>query len=277
MHKLVKKAYQDADFDVQQDTADILRKNFELKTQRGNGQTRKRINQVWRVKPPGQKRDYIVYEYSLFADDMIGNEHSITEHAGKAEYPRFSQQYDNETGKVSSSKLARTETVYYIPWTKSKMQEILDSANLQSQINFTLDAGHTKYGDFTAYDFTERHFDDLLEKARTGKFPDPPRELPDEAQVQAEHEADLKARNIPLLEEETVGGGSTSSNKTIAPKKKPVVEPEEKSIEQQLQDLGPTDIGTFMKPQQQEEEQEEEKSTRSTPVRRRSTKRSSER
>lgn len=182
MHPKVVQAYSRAGFDASDyaSTNDKVVAEFKRKTQ---GSTiERRIDQVYRVKRGN--RDYIVYNVTEIGSDLAGNEHTCARTEGFYDKPEFSRVYDNRSGEIVATNISKTIRVYEIPFSRRNLQKILDSGTAQeSEPVFTLDAGSSKHGGFTAHDFMHRAWDDLYEKATTGKLPNDLKKLPDDDEV----------------------------------------------------------------------------------------------
>lgn len=171
MHPEVERAYREAKFQVPANPADTNQEIFRRKTRRARDEDKQFfINQVWRVSQ-GPKKDFIFYERKTVIPDLAGNNENDTEIVGRYDKPKFRNIYNNSTGEPESVALAGFETVYDIPYSKEKMQEILDSGNSSDTV-FTLSigtqSGARKYGGFSADDFVNRSFDELTQLALYG-------------------------------------------------------------------------------------------------------------
>jgi hypothetical protein len=98
---------------------------------------------------------------------------------GYYELPIFTRIYDHE-GNVTLTNIDRMEPVFTTPFSRRNLQKLLDSGDVETETKFVLDTGTVRYGDFTAYEFLNKSFDDLHEKALTGRYPLTPTALPDD-------------------------------------------------------------------------------------------------
>jgi hypothetical protein len=209
MHAKVIRAYTEAGFDLERQLTidDKVEQEFKRKTQ--GSQLQRKIDQIYRVKHGA--KDYIVYNVTEFGLDLAHNEFTHTKMEGVYEMPIFNRQYDNESGEVNATSIARWEKVYTIPFSRRNMQKIINSAEIPSEISFVLDTRSAKFSGLPPYDFMNRHFDDLVDKATTGKFPDTPREVTSdddverqmvEARKKRKEAAKAKDRRVRTLDDE---------------------------------------------------------------------------
>jgi hypothetical protein len=167
MHPHVRKAYVEAGFPLPDTPQDAREASFRRRTKRAKEEDIKKfINQVWRISQ-GPKKEYIFYEIKEVGPDLVGNEDTFTEIRGRYDMPKFRRVYDNTTGEARITQIAGSETIYEIPYSKGKMEEILKSGDSENTV-FTLALGNRKYGGFTREDFTNKSFEELAEMALYG-------------------------------------------------------------------------------------------------------------
>lgn len=196
MHPKVIQAYSRAGFDPSDymSTEDRVFQEFKRRTQ--GSDIERRIDQVYRVKHG--TRDYIVYNMTEVGRDLPGNEVTASHMEGVYEKPEFKRTYNQRTGQVEAQSLTKRTKVYEIPFSKRNLERILKSATIDSSPAFTLDVGYTKFGGFTAQEFLTRSFEDLYEKATTGRLPEQARPLPDDNEVDKEMRAARKREEAEL-------------------------------------------------------------------------------
>lgn len=199
MHQKVIEAYNKAGVEFQMTTQDQVEQDFMRRTKGSTIQ--RRIDQIYRTK--NGDRDYIVYNVTEIGKDLAGNEYSLTKTEGKYELPIFNRQYDNRTGEVQATSIARSETKFEIPFSRRNIERILKSGTIPTETKFVLDAGYAKFGGIPPHEFMGRHFDDLYEKATVGKMPEKLRELPDDDEVERDMRhasSEEKPRDAPVVE-----------------------------------------------------------------------------
>jgi hypothetical protein len=202
MHPKVKRAYEEAKFQVPANPADTNEEIFRRKTKRARPEDVKVvINQVWRTSQ-GPNKDFIFYEKKEIIPDLAGNEDTLTKTEGKYRMPKFTNVYNNQTGDVESVALRGFETQYDIPYSPQKMREILESGDSSNTI-FTLVINDRKYGGFSAEDFIDRPYDELVQLAYHGQITNPVSKSFDPSKIRASGDTqDHQQRRRKEIEEE---------------------------------------------------------------------------
>jgi len=198
-HPEVVKAYNEAKFPIPQSPQDVGEATYRQKTKKAReDEIKKTINQVWRTSM-GPNKDFIFYEYKETAPDFAENPTDHTFQEGRYDKPKFKNVFNAQSGEPEATTLSGFETKYDIPYSKGKMQEILDSGD-SSNTFFTLVVGNRKYGGFTAEDFVNKPYDELVEMAVYGNVR-PKVSRPDLLKAQQERENELKENERLIAED----------------------------------------------------------------------------
>lgn len=146
---------------------------------------RKRINTVYRKKV-GAKQEYLLYNETQIGTNENGNQDfHFSRTVGAYDLPRFETKYNNEQRKYVPYSISGQQRKYSIPFSNENLQKILtgqstgapsersaDAGIEEHDTKFVLDAGYARFGGFTADDFFNRTWDELMTKATTGKYPE---------------------------------------------------------------------------------------------------------
>jgi hypothetical protein len=204
-HPKTLEAYRAARYDVPESVADNIEREFKRQTQ--GSIIERQVTSIYRVKRGD--RDYIWYRVIDKGQDYLGNPITWEHEIGRYEYPNFTRSYDQATGRPVVTNLAGKEWVYEIPFSVGNMQKIVRSSTVPGEMFFALDAGFQKFaGTFNGAEFMTRHFDDLMEKAMHGKFPDVPRHVESDEEVakyrkrRAAEDTARRKRSLLLLQQE---------------------------------------------------------------------------
>jgi hypothetical protein len=140
----------------------------------------RRLEKVIRMRVPagaGKNKEVIVYNETLMVQDKLGNWLYLNkDEQGKFPDPQFRYEWDQEARKERATSILGHNIQYEFPFSKQKMQEILDSnTEEEAETQFILMPTantNTRYSGFTADEFLNRSFDELLTKGKTGEYPE---------------------------------------------------------------------------------------------------------
>jgi hypothetical protein len=172
MHPKVEEAYRNARFPIPTTADSVADKGFErlLKRTRDENVSRE-ITQVYRIRPYRNKDDeFIVYDEKVTLPNYDGTPKSFIHRRGVYDLPIITNINDSRTEEPAQIMIARHERRYDEPFSKSRIQEILNSGDSKNT-NFVLQIGDgisqsaIKLGGFTIEDFTNKSFNQLHAKA----------------------------------------------------------------------------------------------------------------
>lgn len=194
--------YKDANLlDIYQPTVEDLNEaKFYEKC--GNSEIRRAITQIYRIRVGTQ--EYLLYNETLKGKDPIGNTHMHSALRGRLEMPVFSRRYDPETAKAEASSLEGKNTEYDIPFSKENLNKILAMDTERSNPGLVITDGPNKYAGFSLYEFSNRHFDDLMYRATMGVYPEQLKQLVEYKnipQTRQQEPADSEKKQQPSLSE----------------------------------------------------------------------------
>ena len=136
---------------------------------------RRRLDKVVRTKVPGGK-EYILYAETLLVEDDLNNRLNFTptELQGKFPKPLFRYEWSTDKRKKQAVEIVGHKTEYEHPFSKQEMQKILDrNTEEDADTQFVLIVGaNSRHTGFSADEFLNRSFDELVAKATTGEYPE---------------------------------------------------------------------------------------------------------
>lgn len=170
----IMETYKKLPFEYVETTEEVAEMKFNLSA-RDPTKIAHRVSQVYRVrKGNNTKREFILYNDLKIVEDNIGNRKTLPVLEGKHEEPIL--EYELDESNVKQVKAIRGKKwVYDIPYSRENMIKVLsiNDPDDEEEIDqsFVLDAGFQKFGGFSAEEFVNKSFDELLIKAQTGKYP----------------------------------------------------------------------------------------------------------
>ncbi len=123
--------------------------------------------QVHRIKLPG-KGEFIFYDAIFRGTDWKGNDCDFYTIIGKYEKPKFRLEKNPETQEVRATEITSKETIYDTPYTKEKLDEILEFASEPFYMNVH-GIGGKPWSIQSVEDFREGSVEDLATSSRSGK------------------------------------------------------------------------------------------------------------
>jgi hypothetical protein len=164
---------------------------------------RHRLDKVVRTKV-GNK-EYVLYAETLLTEDKLGNilNYPVSGLRGKYQKPTFTMEWDTELRKEVARSLVGHKTEYEIPFSKQNMQDVLNiNTEDENEPSFVLLVGsNARYGGFTADEFLNKSYDELVTKATTGEYPKNPKQQEQQEQQQRRPIREIKKGLI--IEEKT--------------------------------------------------------------------------
>lgn len=125
------------------------------------------INSIYRIRLPNGS-EFLYYSEVLIGSDHVGNEKRFTHIVGRYEEPVFYYRYNPDTSAAEAVEITRHQTVYEIPWSKEKFDEL--TKRLSDAPYFYVVGSSRKYAVPTMEQFRDLSFDQLVELGKTGKI-----------------------------------------------------------------------------------------------------------
>lgn len=246
----IMEAYKKLPFEYIETTEEVAEMKFNLSA-RDPSKVKHRVSQVYRVrKGNNTKREFILYNDLKIVEDNIGNRKTLPVLEGKHEEPIL--EYELDESNVRQVKAIRGKKwVYDIPYTRENMIKVLsiNDPDDEEEIDqsFVLDAGFQKFGGFSAEEFVNKSFDELLIKAQTGRYPkkDEPLDEP------------LKDVSDEVIAEKKLSKQLSPAQKRKMEENRKKTEKYEKEISVELEKAGPAE--QFEEPINDSEKPEEQK------------------
>jgi hypothetical protein len=165
--KEVLKAYADAKYPYEKTVHDRAADEFYALVKGRPEKITQEVTQVYRRKI-ATEGEFIFYNLTLRGEDWKGNIFDYAMLEGTYSMPLFRKEKDPQTDKVTTSQINDHRTVYNIPWSKEKFDELLNSTidNLSMIIYGT--AGR-RLGISSVDDYRDGTMEDLIQCAMSGK------------------------------------------------------------------------------------------------------------
>lgn len=170
--KEIEKLYKSEGFDYRPTSQDANETEFYDRA--ADKPIKRRLDVVVRTRVPGGK-EYILYQETLRVEDELNNRlyFSPSELQGKFQEPVFRYEWSTDKRKKEAVEIVGHRTKYEHPFSKQEMQKILDR-NTEEDANtkfILVLSGNQRHTGFTADEFLNRSFDELVTKVTTGEYP----------------------------------------------------------------------------------------------------------
>lgn len=129
-----------------------------------------KITQIYRVKRG--KKEFLIYNEELIGTDHEHNTEVFSHLYGRYKKPSFRRVYDYKTKSVTVTKEGDVEDVYFIPFSKKKLDELYEAIPEGVEPSLIVHTGVRRYGGtgiFTMEEFRDLPFEDLVKIAFTGR------------------------------------------------------------------------------------------------------------
>ena len=129
--------------------------------------TRPEITQIYRKKI-AKEGEYLLYNITWRGTDWKGNEEEFSTLMGRYEKPIFRIEKNPQTQEVSSSQVQGHKTIHDIPYTKERLDELLDIASEPVSL-IVFGVGNRRYTVQSLEDYKNGSIEDLVTCADKGK------------------------------------------------------------------------------------------------------------
>lgn len=125
------------------------------------------VSQIYRVSKPG-RGEYLMWTLNLKGQDWKGNPTDFTILTGRYEKPLFRLEKNPETQEISTTQVTSHQTIYTIPFSKQKLDELIEMAVEPVSMIVVAPSGK-RFGITSLEDFKNGAIDDLIQAASKGK------------------------------------------------------------------------------------------------------------
>jgi hypothetical protein len=125
------------------------------------------VTQIYRRKIPAEG-EFLTYNVHFLGKDWKGNDQDFDTLMGRYEKPVFRLDKDPSTQEVTSTQISSHRTVYDVPFSKNKLDDLLDMSAEPLSLIVYGSAGR-KYGLQSVDDFREGAIEDLIMCGNKGK------------------------------------------------------------------------------------------------------------
>lgn len=125
------------------------------------------VTQIYRRKIAGEG-EFIFYNVTFYGKDWKGNRKDFATLLGRYEKPIFIREMDPATQDVTSTQIGSHETVYDIPFTKQKLEELIDMS-IEALSMIVYGSAGRRLGVLSLEDYRNGSLEDLVMCANKGK------------------------------------------------------------------------------------------------------------
>lgn len=125
------------------------------------------VTQIYRRRITGEG-EFLLYNLELTGNDWKGNDQGFSMLCGRYEKPIFRLEKNPENQEISSTQISSHRTVYDIPYTLQKLDELLDMSTESVSLIVYGTAGR-RLGLQSIEDYRQGTIDDLIVCANKGK------------------------------------------------------------------------------------------------------------
>ena len=125
------------------------------------------VTQIYRRRVTGEG-EFLLYNLELTGTDWKGNEQTFSTLLGRYEKPIFRLEKNPETQEISSTQISSHKTVYDIPYTRARLDELLDMASEPISLVVYGTAGR-RLGLQSIEDYRNGNIEDLIVCSNKGK------------------------------------------------------------------------------------------------------------
>lgn len=125
------------------------------------------VTQIYRKKITGEG-EFLLYNVSLIGEDWKGNVQDFGTLMGRYEKPIFRLDKDPATQTITTTQISSHKTIYDIPYTKQKLDELLNMASEPVSMIVYGSAGR-RLGVLSLDDYKNGSLEDLVMCANKGK------------------------------------------------------------------------------------------------------------
>lgn len=112
--------------------------------------------------------EFLVYFVHLVGHDWKDNERDFTIRLGKYEKPIFRLEKDPQTQEITSTQISDHKTIYDVPYSQEKLQELLDMS-IETVGLIVYGPASRRYGVQSVDDYQKGAIEDLVVSANKGK------------------------------------------------------------------------------------------------------------
>jgi hypothetical protein len=125
------------------------------------------VSQIYRKKVTGEG-EFLMYNLNLKGKDWKGNERDFSTLMGRYNKPIFMLEKDPQTQAVTSTQISNHKTIHDIPFTREKLDELLDMSDEPLSL-VVYGTANRKYGIQSIEDFRNGEHEDLVVCGNKGK------------------------------------------------------------------------------------------------------------
>jgi hypothetical protein len=129
--------------------------------------TTKEVSQIYRRKVPNEG-EFLMYNMTLRGNDWKGNDQEYSMLQGRYDKPMFRLEKDPQSQEVTSRQISGYKTIHDIPFSKEKVNEILEMS-IEPLSLIVIGPDGKKYSIQSVDEFREGSLEDLVATIRQGK------------------------------------------------------------------------------------------------------------